>query len=571
MYIVNGVLAILLAANTAFAREENLRGAELQALLKGNNVCEPITSRNDCLSTANQVCSWCKAGAVPDECVPTSLASGLPKSVFKCEEPAAQKSVTSAARGNLSNGILNGGIRTRWKEVFRFGKGLTHTLNGGEVEKDFCDAGSRSLSGFMDVEGSKFDADGEDKHLFYWFFEKRGMEDVASVEETQNIPLIVWLTGGPGCSSTLALLTENGPCKVSQDGASTEINPHSWTETAHMLWLDQPAGVGYSYGAKNDNNEEMVGEDAYYFLQSFIQTHPEYASNPLFIVGESYGGHYAPAIAHRIFLGNQELDKNDSSSTVKKLNLAGVAVGNGMTEPKVQFESFAEMANYNSHGIKTVSDEAYQRMKDATPQCITMIEGCNDELQTGLQEHFHCQAAYQYCMSSIVNEYYATGLNPYDIRLECGDNPLCYDFSSVEHFLNLDSTKTTLHVSESSPAWQTCNNAINKQFTPDWMKGFASEVTTLLEGGIDVLIYAGDLDFVCNYMGNKAWTTELEWEHQSEFAEAEDHHWNNESGMAKTAKGLTFIQVYDAGHMVPSDQPEVALDMIKSFTAGAQF
>uniref|UniRef100_A0A7S0C631 Carboxypeptidase n=1 Tax=Proboscia inermis TaxID=420281 RepID=A0A7S0C631_9STRA len=257
------------------------------------------------------------------------------------------------------------------------------------------------------------------------------MEDVTSVEETQSIPLIVWLTGGPGCSLALASLTENDLCKVWLGGESTEINPHSWTQTAHMLLLDQPAGVGYSYGAKNDNNEEMVGEDAYYFLQSFIQTHPEYASNPLFIVGESYGGHYAPAIAHHIFLGNQELDNNDSSSTVKQLNLAGVAVGNGMTEPNIQFKYHAEMANYNSHGIKTVSDEGYQRMKDAIPQCITMVEGCNDALKTGLQEHFSCQAAYRYCMSTITSEYYETALNPYNICLECGNNPLCYNFSTL--------------------------------------------------------------------------------------------------------------------------------------------
>ena len=105
----------------------------------------------------------------------------------------------------------------------------------------------------------------------------------------------VWLTGGPGCSSTLALLTENGPCSVNPDGESTSVNPYSWTETAHVLWLDQPAGVGFSYGSEDDANEKMVGEDAYYFLQAFFQTYPEYASSPLYIVGESYGGHYAPS------------------------------------------------------------------------------------------------------------------------------------------------------------------------------------------------------------------------------------------------------------------------------------
>merc|ERR1719162_2712644 len=124
----------------------------------------------------------------------------------------------------------------------------------------------------------------------FGFFEKRN----ANVEDKSEIPIIVWLTGGPGCSSILALLLENGPCAVNEDGTGTILNNNSWNEVAHMLWLDQPAGVGYSYGRSTDKNEDEVGEDSYYFLQSFFQAHPEYAQNPLFVVGESYGGHYAP-------------------------------------------------------------------------------------------------------------------------------------------------------------------------------------------------------------------------------------------------------------------------------------
>lgn len=130
-----------------------------------------------------------------------------------------------------------------------------------------------------------------------------------------------------------ALLSENGPCKVSKDGKSTELNPYSWTESAHVLWLDQPAGVGFSYGEETDTNEQMISEDAYYFLQAFFQKFPEYASNPLYIVGESYGGHYAPAIAHRVWRGNQK----KAQGTIP-LNLSGIAIGNGLTDPEEQYK-----------------------------------------------------------------------------------------------------------------------------------------------------------------------------------------------------------------------------------------
>ena len=87
----------------------------------------------------------------------------------------------------------------------------------------------------------------------------------------------------------------------------------------------------------------------------------------------------------------------------------------------------------------------------------------------------------------------------------------------------------------------------------------------MLNDGIPALIYAGDVDFICNYMGNRAWTLGLDWDHNKEFNAAEEKDWNNGSGLSRTANGLTFLQVYDAGHMVPSSQPERALEMVRRF------
>ena len=103
------------------------------------------------------------------------------------------------------------------------------------------------------------------------------------------------------------------------------------------------------------------------------------------------------------------------------------------------------------------------------------------------------------------------------------------------------------------------------------MENFAPQVADLLNGGIPVLIYAGDVDFICNYMGNKAWTLNLEWKHQHAFNKLEDHEWGDKSGLVRSSHGFTFLQVYDAGHMVPSDQPEVALRMITEFMDGETF
>ena len=434
------------------------------------------------------------------------------------------------------------------------------TSNLVDTSEGFCGATSaKSISGYMDIVGSKYD-ESDEKYYFFWFFESQNVK--SQVKDGEVPPLIIWLTGGPGCSSSLALLTENGPCKVNEHGDGTIPNPYSWNMNAHMLWLDQPAGVGFSYGEENDKNEEMVGEDAYYFIQAFLKSHPAYQSSELFIVGESYGGHYAPAIAHRVMVGNEQ--KLEGTIDVK---LSGVAVGNGLTDPAVQYQYYADMAFNNSHGIHCVDEATYKKMKDNTPTCVGMIQSCNDAPLSSFRTQFKCQVADTYCNTEVTGKYYNTGLNPYDIRKQCGDNPLCYDFSNVEKFLNLESTKEKLHVSMKSNKWVTCNNDVNGKFRADFVRDYAQDVADLLNNDIRVLIYAGDVDFICNYLGNRAWTLALEWNGEEDFNKATSEDWYDGSGsIIRSSNGMfTFLQVYDAGHMVPTDQPKAALQLINEF------
>jgi len=545
-----GLLSLVASDNVPHLRTS----ISLQQQLGGESTCHAMNSESACESSIDQdtqkSCVWCKCAAVPSVCVTSDETQTLPSGVFDC--------------GNQENNNQE----SNGKKVHDFG--LDHTLQlretiveAGSEDADFCDASSKSISGYMDLKGSKYD-EYSDKHLFFWMFEKRATEETSAVKD-EDIPFVVWLTGGPGCSSTLALLSENGPCSVNDDGASTTTNPHSWTEAAHVLWLDQPAGVGFSYGDENDSGEEMIGEDAYYFFQAFMKDHPEYAKNPLYIIGESYGGHYVPAIAHRIWKGNQDLCDN-----CIELNYAGLSIGNGLTAPEEQYPLYPEMVWNNSHGIKVVDESVYDAMKEAVPTCTKLIHQCNQGDST--IDGFACQAAFVTCNMALTSPYQATGLNPYDIRKKCEVRPLCYDFSNVEKWLNLESTKSSLGVDEThSHNWAACNFGINMKFHVDWMKDFSHYVTDLLEAGFPALIYAGDVDFICNYLGNEAWTKNLEWSHKADFDASGSHEWMSGAGYARTSNGLTFLQVVDGGHMVPSDQPEVALEMLKTYLSGGQF
>jgi cathepsin A (carboxypeptidase C) len=355
---------------------------------------------------------------------------------------------------------------------------------------------------------------------------------------------------------------------------STINNPNSWNNNANVMWVDQPAYVGYSYGSgKQDlvHNESQIAEDMYHFLQEFFAQNPQYAENEFYVFGESYGGHYAPAISSRIFEGNQN---NDGA----KINLKGVGVGNGLTDPLIQYQYYPAMAMNNTYGIKCVSEEAYTKMVDRLPLCEKMIAAC--QFNTSM-----CLPADDYCNLAETTPYYNTGLNPYDIRLECGDSKFCYDFINVDIFLNLQSTREALHVSDHVKEWVSCNTMVDLAIAPyDWMKNFQGTIAPMVEGGIRVLIYAGDTDFICNWMGNKAWTKAIAWSGHADYNAAGDHDWYYDAdktklgGWARSANSknknggsLTFLQVLEAGHMVPMDQPEAALSMLNTFTSNGAF
>lgn len=180
-----------------------------------------------------------------------------------------------------------------------------------------CDPASKQDAGYVKL------ANKADDHYFYWYFESR--------RSPATDPLDLWLTGGPGGSSIMAMLAENGPCKILPNIA-TEVNPYSWTAQANVVWLDQPTSVGFSHGSQQDKdfNETNVGENIYWFLQGFLEQHPELEGREFFVTGESYGGHYVPVAAHYIW------KQNPVSPGSLKLDLQGIAVGNGLTNPIIQ-------------------------------------------------------------------------------------------------------------------------------------------------------------------------------------------------------------------------------------------
>ncbi len=164
-----------------------------------------------------------------------------------------------------------------------------------------------------------------DDNLFFWLFE--------SQDSPSTDPLVIWLSGGPGCSSIAAMFEENGPYKLHREGHEITLsdNPYSWNARANIIYLDQPVGTGMSYSGTNTfaANQWEVNEQFYEFLRQFYAVFPEYEGRPLFITGESYAGHMIPGIADYIL-------KQEGRPGSVHVNLAGLAVGNGWIDPLVQ-------------------------------------------------------------------------------------------------------------------------------------------------------------------------------------------------------------------------------------------
>ncbi|BFG42112.1 hypothetical protein CerSpe_283860 [Prunus speciosa] len=147
-----------------------------------------------------------------------------------------------------------------------------------------------------------------DVQLFYYFFESEGSPEYD--------PLVLWLTGGPGCSAFSALVYENlGPLSFDFSHSvgnkpKLKLNPYSWTKVANIIFLDAPVGTGFSY-TKNwegytNLNDTISAAQAYEFLRKWLMDHPKFYNNPLYIAGDSYSGIIVPMVVQEISDGNQD-------------------------------------------------------------------------------------------------------------------------------------------------------------------------------------------------------------------------------------------------------------------------
>ena len=172
-----------------------------------------------------------------------------------------------------------------------------------------------------DIYSGYLKTDIEGNELFYVF--------TPSQTSPENDPLFLWLNGGPGCSSLFGFLGEIGPVKSIPFEDKFELNEYSWNKNANILFIESPAGVGFSkiidYHLFFNDTITAIGLNI--ALQNFFSIFTEFQKNDFYITGESYAGTYIPYLV-------QEIKKNNNID----INLKGFIIGNPYTSEETDFE-----------------------------------------------------------------------------------------------------------------------------------------------------------------------------------------------------------------------------------------
>ncbi|KDE04968.1 hypothetical protein, variant [Microbotryum lychnidis-dioicae p1A1 Lamole] len=393
-----------------------------------------------------------------------------------------------------------------------------------------------------------------DAHLYFFMLKAR---HIADKERT-----IFWFNGGPGCSSFDGSMMEVGPLRLEPGSKGTlkEIDS-AWNEYANVVFVDQPAGTGYSYVSTNKYVHELdeAANHVVEFMTRFYTVFPEFQRHDTYLAGESYAGQYIPYIARAI------LDLARFKTPLK-----GVLIGNGWIDPYSQYPAYLDFALQS--GVIKKGSAAETQVRQAVKECMDALESRGGKLKVKVHTGL-CEAILQGITDATVTS--VNGLdvcvNNYDVRLTdsypaCGMNwpP---DLADITPYLQREDVKKAFHASRHDGGWTECNGGVGSNF---WASESVPAVQLLpkLLDEIPVLLFAGDQDLICNHLGIERLIEGLTWKGETGFGTEKAKDWSvngKPAGQWTTARGLTYVKITDASHMVPYDRPLVAHDMLLRF------
>ncbi|CAL4903751.1 unnamed protein product [Urochloa decumbens] len=452
---------------------------------------------------------------------------------------------------------------------------------------------SRHYAGYVTVD------EAHGRRLFYYLVE--------SERDPAKDPLVLWLNGGPGCSSFDGFVYEHGPFNFEAGGSAgslpkLHLNPYSWSKVSSVIYLDSPAGVGLSYSnnaSDYDTGDLKTAADSHTFLLKWFQLYPEFLKNPFYIAGESYAGVYVPTLSHEVVKGIHEGAK-------PTINFKGYMVGNGVCDTAFDGNALVPFA----HGMGLISDDIYKeaytscqgnywngssaKCEDALARVDMEIEGLN--IYDILEPCYH-STSIKPQKSRAPQTFKDLGLTTgkplpvrtrmlgraWPLRAPVRDGRVpswqelavatpsgvpCMSDEVATAWLNNDGVRSAIHaepVSSIGP-WLLCTNKLDFQHDAGSMIIYHKNLTSQ---GYPALIYSGDHDMCVPYTGTEAWTTSLGYG----VVDSWRPWFSNEQVSGYTQgyeKGLTFATIKGAGHTVPEYKPQEALAFYSRWLAGSE-
>eukprot|EP00262_Sarcandra_glabra_P000945 TRINITY_DN10978_c0_g1_i1.p1 TRINITY_DN10978_c0_g1~~TRINITY_DN10978_c0_g1_i1.p1 ORF type:complete len:502 (-),score=84.66 TRINITY_DN10978_c0_g1_i1:72-1577(-) len=453
---------------------------------------------------------------------------------------------------------------------------------------------SKHYAGYVNIDES------DGKNLYYYF--------VVSEGKPSEDPVVLWLNGGPGCSSFDGFVYEHGPFNF-QAGSGAKslpqlhLNPYSWSKVSSVLYLDSPAGVGLSYADNQDaynTGDFKTASDTHTFLLKWFKQYPEFLTNPFYISGESYAGVYVPTLA-------SEVAKGIKAGLKPTLNFKGYMVGNGVTDTEIDGNALVPFA----HGMALISDDLFKEVTDACQgnfwnpigsSCEANLEKVDQELNNLniydiLEPCYHSVGANKIETndSRIPNSFRKLGETErplavrkrmfgrsWPLRAPVKDGLVptwpelaemlgssgvpCTDDEVATVWLNNDEVRKAIHAQQRSKIgdWELCTSTITYHHDAGSMIKYHRNLTAQ---GYRALVFSGDHDMCVPYTGSAMWTRSMGYKIVDEWRP-----WIVDEQVAGYSQGyehnLIFLTIKGAGHTVPEYKPKEALTFYSRWLAG---
>ncbi|MCL7044676.1 hypothetical protein MKW94_022646 [Papaver nudicaule] len=418
-------------------------------------------------------------------------------------------------------------------------------------------------TGYISVNGTDVNSpsnkyDGStDIELFYYF--------VKSERKPEEDPIVFWFTGGPRCSSLSALLFEIGPINMDIDGyvgglPKLMLNRYSWTKVANIIFPDAPVDTGFSYSKSSLNlhvGDKESSKSIYEFVIKWLNEHPEFKSNPLYIGGDSYAGKIVPVVVQYL-INDIETQKNPF------LHLKGYLIGNPVANRKLDHNARSmkenckgKYINFDLDNVNCLKDRQkfHECTSNINQEHITEGKYCNYLKQKPKQpiDNRRSLSADAGVISSLERILPDPGCRYHNQNLVSG------------YWANDDRVQEALHVKKGTVKnWVRCNYDVPYEY--DILSSVEYHRNISTNAGYRALIYIGDHDYIVPHVSTEAWIRSLNlsitddwrpWLLDDQFA-----------GYTRTyASGLTYAT--GAGHTAPEFRPKECYAMFERWISHA--